>query len=96
MTSITTPVRRDRRRGRSPIGGLAWNSWRTHRLAAIGLCALFAACAVRIGITGIHTHAVYASYLRHHCLTARLPLCHPRLIDQMGNDSWISGYVPWL
>jgi hypothetical protein len=35
------------------------------------------------------TALAYARYLQNHYLTARLPLCHPVLLNQMGADSWV-------
>ncbi len=93
MTTIAAPGAGATRSPRR--AGLARSSWRLHRLALIGILAVFAACAARVAVTGISTHAAYASYLSRHCVTSRNPAC-PRLLGQMGNDSWISGCAPWL
>jgi hypothetical protein len=62
---------------------------RQHRIAIAGVLVVFTAVAVPLVVTGIQTHLAYARYLQHHCLTARLPLCHPVLLNQMGADSWV-------
>ncbi|MGN6792213.1 MAG: hypothetical protein ACTHJW_07455 [Streptosporangiaceae bacterium] len=72
---------------------LARATLRQHRIAIAGMLAAFAAVAVPLVVTGIQTHLAYARYLQHHCLTARLPLCHPVLLNQMGADSWVLSKV---
>jgi hypothetical protein len=93
VTTIAAPGASASQRPRR--AGLAWNSWRLHRLVLAGLAVLYALCAVRIAVTGLQTHAAYASFLNHRCLTSRHPICSS-LISQMGSASWVSGLVPWL
>jgi hypothetical protein len=75
--------------------GLVWNTWRQHRLLLIGLLGAFAASAIVMLAKGLPAHAAHDSYLAHYCLTARDPICR-RLLGQMGNSTWVLGFLPWL
>jgi hypothetical protein len=85
-TTASAAARRPAWPGRENLLGA---TLRQHRLAVVGLLAVFAVAAIPLVVTGIQTHLAYAKYLQHHCLTARLPLCHPVLLNQMGADSWV-------
>ncbi|HEX9030514.1 MAG TPA: ABC transporter permease subunit [Streptosporangiaceae bacterium] len=91
MTSLT--ISADPATGRRPRrSGLAWNTWHQHRLALIGLGAVFAFFAIRLILTGLPLHATYAQYLAHRCVTQRHPGC-ARLLNQMGTGAeWVTSF----
>lgn len=88
MTALTASARPGQDNGLRPIPWrkMAWVTWRQHRVALVGLAAVFGAAAVYLLITGIQMRDGYAA----------VATCHPagKGICQQAADNFLNMYAP--
>jgi hypothetical protein len=90
MTVLTLPGQATPGGPRQPVPwrGMAWVTWRQHRVALVGVLGLYAALAVFMLIAGLKIHRDYAPVLACHPSTS---IACQGLSNSFGSSDWHMG-----